>query len=85
MLTIHPKTLGDGWVQIPADQPLKTADQFMNYETGLWQIGSVFTSDGVKNPGRIPWRRAVSLSAKRQTFWPVVRKIWNRKVKTLFT
>jgi len=85
MITVTPKTLGEGWWQIPNGELLKTTDQFMNYETGMWQTGSVFTSDGVKNPGRVPWRRAMTFKAKRQIFWPLINKIWTRKIKTLFS
>ena len=82
MLIISPKQLGDGWTQVPAGEPLKTSDQFLAYESGEWRIGSPFTSDKVKNPGRVPWRRPVSFATKREAFGPLVRKIWERKIKT---
>ncbi len=85
MLIISPQLLGRGWAQLPSGQVLRTGDQFFDTRTYEWRIGHFFTSDGQINSGRVPYRRAMSLRAKVEALGPLVRKVWNRRVLTLFS
>ncbi len=72
-------------MQLPSGEQLKTGDQFFDARIGVWRIGHYFTADGQVNSGRVPYRRPVSLRAKMEAFGPVVRKTWDRRIKTLFS
>ncbi len=87
MLILSPKILGRGWVQVPTGEPLRSSDQFLDYdpELGGWKICSYWTADGQVNAGRVPYRRAVSWRARLEAFGPYARKVWDRRIKALWS
>lgn len=83
MISFDKAQIGAGWDSIPSNVPIKTLDQFYSYTDG-WKLGSYFTSQGQINPGKVAYRRPVTLRSQ-MALWPaLVAKIWRCKVRPLF-
>lgn len=84
MQPLSPTLLGRGFIQLPYNTPIRTSDQFLDAATQEWSMSYAFTSECVRTNGIRPYRRAVSVCARLSLVWPVVKKVWRRKVLTLF-
>lgn len=85
MQVLSQATLGAGFIQLPTGTPLRTSDQFWDAARQDWVMSSFFTSSGEINPGRVPYRRAVSWRAKISLVPAVLGKVWRKRVKPFFT
>lgn len=73
-----------GYERLPYGTLIKTSDQSLDARTQRWRIGHFLTSEREPVGGIVAVRRPTSLKTKVLSVWPVVKKLFRRKVKPLF-
>jgi hypothetical protein len=69
MLILSPQSIGRGYRQLQLEEPIRTTDEWysvFHQSAGQnpWRISSYWTSDGMKHPGKVPYRRPTSFASR---------------------
>lgn len=81
MLILAPNQIGKGWEEVPTGTDIKTLDQWLSVNTNEWKLSSTFTSDKVKKPHAVVYRRPMTFKTKFIASLGMPSKIFRMKIK----
>lgn len=79
-IALNPSQYGRGWREVYADEPLTTLTQSYLPHREIWVDGAIMTKDGIRNMGRMNYRRPVGVVAYATAIWMALPKLWRRCV-----